>query len=47
MERMEDFLRSVFLDMFGDPVTNSKGWELCHELGEIFEFITRRLTRMR
>lgn len=21
------FLRSVFLDMFGDPVTNSKGWD--------------------
>lgn len=32
----DDFLRSVFLDMFGDPVTNPKGWEvkrvsdLCH-----------------
>ena len=24
----EDFLRSVFLDMFGDPVTNPKGWPL-------------------
>jgi type I restriction enzyme S subunit len=24
----DDFLRSVFLDMFGDPVTNSKGWEI-------------------
>lgn len=23
----EEFLRSVFLDMFGDPVTNPKGWE--------------------
>jgi len=23
---LDDFLRSVFLDMFGDPVTNSKGW---------------------
>jgi len=22
----EDLLRSVFLDMFGDPITNSKGW---------------------
>lgn len=30
----EDFLRSVFLDMFGDPVTNSKGWEM-KKLGEI------------
>lgn len=24
----DDFLKSVFLDMFGDPVTNPKGWEL-------------------
>jgi type I restriction enzyme S subunit len=24
----DDFLRSVFLDMFGDPVTNPKGWPL-------------------
>lgn len=24
----DDFLKSVFLDMFGDPVTNSKGWPL-------------------
>lgn len=23
----DQFLRSVFLDMFGDPVTNPKGWE--------------------
>jgi len=24
----DDFLRSVFLDLFGDPVTNPKGWEV-------------------
>jgi type I restriction enzyme S subunit len=24
----EEFLRSTFLEMFGDPVTNSKGWEV-------------------
>ncbi|MGR3972572.1 restriction endonuclease subunit S [Shewanella sp. 1180_01] len=24
----DDYLRSVFLDMFGDPVTNPKGWEV-------------------
>jgi type I restriction enzyme, S subunit len=39
MERMEAFLRSVFLDMFGDPATNPKGWEL-HELGKYIKFIT-------
>lgn len=25
---LDDYLKSVFLEMFGDPVTNSKGWEL-------------------
>ncbi len=24
----DDFLRAIFLDMFGDPVTNPKGWEV-------------------
>ena len=24
----DDFLRAVFLDMFGDPVTNPKGWQV-------------------
>nr|WP_255473915.1 restriction endonuclease subunit S [Ketobacter sp. MCCC 1A13808] len=34
----DEFLRAVFLDMFGDPVTNPKGWdvrsidELCTEI---------------
>lgn len=34
----DDFLRSVFLDMFGDPVTNPKGWpknqlqEVCNKV---------------
>ena len=30
----DDFLRAVFLDMFGDPVTNPKGWEV-RKLGDI------------
>lgn len=35
----EQFLRSVFLDMFGDPVTNPKGWkvvplkQICSKIG--------------
>ncbi|EIO5871270.1 restriction endonuclease subunit S [Vibrio parahaemolyticus] len=33
-----DFLRSVFLDMFGDPVTNPKGWEV-KNLGSICQCI--------
>jgi restriction endonuclease S subunit len=24
----DEFVRSVFLDMFGDPITNSQGWDL-------------------
>ena len=33
----EEFLRSAFLDMFGDPVTNPKGWRVqpLNELAEI------------
>ncbi|MBY7826870.1 restriction endonuclease subunit S [Vibrio fluvialis] len=27
IELADEFLRSVFLDMFGDPVTNPRGWE--------------------
>ena len=27
LELTDQFLQSVFLDMFGDPVTNPKGWE--------------------
>jgi len=30
----DDFLRSVFLDMFGDPIANNKKWNIM-ELGEL------------
>lgn len=35
IELADEFLRSVFLDMFGDPVTNPKGWRL----GRLGKFI--------
>lgn len=35
----EELLRSVFLDMFGDPVTNPKGWEV-KSLAEEITFMT-------
>lgn len=35
----DDFLRSVFLEMFGDPVTNPKGWGITN-MGEKLEFLT-------
>jgi type I restriction enzyme S subunit len=36
----DDFLRSVFLDMFGDPVTNPKGWDNSSVLGEVAEIVS-------
>jgi len=39
----DDFLRSVFLDMFGDPVTNPKGFPLS-KLGENCESLFLGLT---
>ncbi|MBD8614234.1 restriction endonuclease subunit S [Pseudomonas putida] len=36
----DDFLRAVFLDMFGDPVTNPKGWEIKLS-GELFSLPPR------
>ncbi len=34
----EELLRSAFLDMFGDPVTNPKGWEI-KPLGDLLQNI--------
>ena len=33
----DDFLRAVFLDMFGDPVTNPKGWAI-HKMSDVIDF---------
>lgn len=35
----EELLRSTFLDMFGDPVTNPKGWKVT-QLDELLTFLT-------
>lgn len=35
----EELLRSAFLEMFGDPVTNSKGWEIV-ELSEMLSIVS-------
>ncbi|MGC2857567.1 restriction endonuclease subunit S [Novispirillum sp. DQ9] len=35
----DDFLRSAFLEMFGDPVTNPKGWQV-DALGDHLDFLT-------
>ena len=36
----DDFLRSVFLDMFGDPVTNPKGWDASASLGSLADLVS-------
>jgi type I restriction enzyme S subunit len=33
----DQFLRSVFLDLFGDPMTNPKGWEV-KRMGDVINF---------
>ena len=38
----EELLKSTFLEMFGDPVTNPKGWEV-ESLGDLVEFRTGKL----
>jgi type I restriction enzyme S subunit len=37
--KLDTLLQSVFLDMFGDPVTNPKGWNVV-ELRELLSFLT-------
>src|SRR5690606_601286 len=39
----DDFLRAVFLDMFGDPVTNPKGWNeyVLYEIADIRSGVTK------
>lgn len=39
IELADDFLRSVFLDMFGDPVTNPKGWDV-KKFGTVIDVLT-------
>lgn len=39
LEKLDSLLQSVFLDMFGDPVSNPKGWETV-KIGEIAPFVS-------
>lgn len=39
LELADQFLKSAFLDMFGDPVTNPKGWPVS-PLGRCLSFLT-------
>jgi type I restriction enzyme, S subunit len=39
----DDFLRSVFLEMFGDPAANPKGWDRC-KFEDLTDMVTYGLT---
>ncbi len=39
IELLDDYLQAVFFEKFGDPVRNSKGWEV-RSLGEMIDFMT-------
>ena len=39
IELADEFLRSIFLDMFGDPVTNPKGWNVSN-IGALCSVLT-------
>src|SRR6185436_8323129 len=43
LDLTDEFLRSVFLDMFGDPVTNPKGWKksTLAEISDIASGVTK------
>ena len=47
IELADEFLRSVFLDMFGDPVTNPKGWniEKLSDVGSIDRGVSKHRPR--
>ncbi|MDG1276923.1 MAG: restriction endonuclease subunit S [Algoriphagus sp.] len=43
LAKYDELAQSIFLEMFGDPVTNPKGWEV-KKMGEVLELITYGLT---
>jgi type I restriction enzyme S subunit len=40
VERFEDLSRTVFLTMFGDPLTNPRGWNDDRTLGEVADIVS-------
>jgi len=38
--QLDTFLQSTFLDLFGDPVTNSKDWDDTKKLGEVADIVS-------
>jgi restriction endonuclease S subunit len=42
LKELDNLAQSIFYDMFGDPVTNEKGWEV-KKLGDICEYAKTRI----
>ncbi len=40
LAQLDALIQSTFLDMFGDPVTNPKGWESSRKLGETADIVS-------
>lgn len=40
LAQLDSLAQSIFIEMFGDPVTNSKGWPDTTSLGEIAEIVS-------
>lgn len=36
LSKLDELFRSIFIEMFGDPATNSKGWPICN-IGNLLE----------
>lgn len=47
LQQLDDLLKSVFLDMFGDPVSNEKGWEKAtlEKLGSVNRGVSKHRPR--
>ena len=43
LEELDKLAQSIFYDMFGDPITNEKGWKV-KRLGDLCEVITKGTT---
>lgn len=43
IEKLDQLLQATFIDMFGDPVSNPKGWDNC-KFENVIEFVTYGLT---
>ena len=45
LSELDNLAQSIFYDMFGDPITNEKGWEV-KKLGEIYEINIMECSRI-